>query len=160
LKFFTAISRLIIIFAYLAGISILLMIGVTILDVILRIFNIGITGAYDLVRALGVISVAFALPYVTAVKGHIAIEYFYLKCGKTGRILLDILFRVSSLIIFGILAYQTFLHGLSLLKTGEVFPTLRMPVFWIPFVISLNSILMMIVFIYHLLHPGKEYIKP
>jgi TRAP-type C4-dicarboxylate transport system permease small subunit len=160
MKFFTLMGRLIVIFAYIAGISIILMILVTVFDVLLRIFNIGITGTYDLVRALGVISVAFALPYVTAVKGHIAIEYFYLKCGKIGRILLDTLFRVSSLIIFGILAYQTFLHGLSLLRTGELFSTLHMPVFWIPFTISFNCLLMMVVFIYHLLHPGKEYIKP
>lgn len=153
-------GRLILVFAYIAGISILLMMTVTVADVILRIFGIGITGAYDLVRACGVIAVACALPYVTAVKGHIAIEYFYHKCGKAGRIVLDTLFRVSALVLFGILTVQTFRHGLSLLQTGEVLPTLGMPVFWIPLVISLNSVLMMVVFVYHLLHPGKEYIKP
>lgn len=160
MAFFKAMGRLITTFAYMAGVSILLMIIVTLLDVILRIFNVSITGIYDLVRALGVISVAFALPYVTAVKGHIAIEYFYLKCGRGGRFFLDTLFRISALIIFGILAFQTFKHGLSLFRTGEVFPTLKLPVFWIPLVISFNSVLMMIIFIYHLLNPGKEYIKP
>ncbi|MDA3955275.1 TRAP transporter small permease [Oceanispirochaeta sp.] len=160
MKFFSFIKRLIILFAYIAGVSILLMMGITVLDVILRIFNIGITGAYDLVRAFGVISVACALPYVTAAKGHIAIEFFYHKCGKIGRLFLDLVFRLSALVIFGGLTFYTFRHGMSLYQSGEVLPNLGMPVFWIPFVISLNSLLMMVVFVYHLIHPGKEFIKP
>ncbi len=160
MKFFSFISRLIIISAYVAGVSVLLMMIITVADVILRIFNIGITGAYDLVRACGVIAVACALPYVTAAKGHIAIEFFYQKCNHQGRLILDSLFRMCSLLIFGGLTIQTFLHGLSLYRSGEVFPNLGMSVYWIPFVISFNCLLMMIVFIYHLIHPGKEYIKP
>ena len=58
MRFFLWNSRLIILLAYIAGASILLMMGITVLDVILRIFNIGITGAYDLVRAFGVLGVA------------------------------------------------------------------------------------------------------
>lgn len=160
MKFFSIISRVIKVFAYIAGISILLMMGITVIDVIMRLFNTGLTGAYDLVRALGALSVACGLPYLTAVKGHIAIEYFYHKSGRAGRIVMDLIIRVSSIIIFGFLSYHTFKHGLSLLSKGEVFPNLGLPVFWIPLVISLNSLLMIIVFIYHMTHPGKEYIKP
>jgi len=146
--------------AYAAGISILLMILITVCDVILRIFNTGITGAYDMVRACGAVAVSCALPYLTAVKGHIAIEYFYHKCRRFWRIILDTILRVSSLAIFGILALKIFQHGMSLYKAGEVFPNLGMPVFWIPLLISFNCFLMMIVFSYHLIHPGKELIKP
>ncbi|MDC7226667.1 MAG: TRAP transporter small permease [Spirochaetales bacterium] len=160
MKFFSFISRVIIALAYIAGAAVLVMMGITVIDVILRMLNTGITGAYDLVRACGVISVACGLPYLTAVKGHIAIEYFYHKSGKIQRIVLDIIIRTTSLVLFGILAWHTFKHGISLFSKGEVFPNLGLPVFWIPFVISLNSVLMMIVFIYHLIHPGKEYIKP
>jgi len=158
--FFKIIGRAIVLLAYAAGGAILAMMGVTVMDVILRLFGSGITGAYDIVRSLGVIAVAFALPYLTAVKGHIAIEFFYHKFGSLGRTILDSLIRIISMAIFGILAFQTFKHGLFLYKTGEVFPTLGMPVFWVALAISLSSILMMIVFIYHLIHPGKEFIKP
>lgn len=160
MKFFTIISRIIKAFAYIAGAAVLLMMGITVVDVILRLFNVGITGAYDLVRACGAISIACGLPYLTAVKGHIAIEFFYHKSGKAGRVIMDMLIRISSLLVFGLLAFHTFRHGLSLLEKGEVFPNLGMPVFWIPLVISINCGLMMIVFIYHMIHPGKEYIKP
>ena len=135
------------------------MMSVTVLDILLRIFGIGITGAYDMVRACGVVAVACALPYVTATKGHIAIEFFYHKCGRTGRLILDLIFRISALVLFAILTWQTLLHGITLFESGEVFPNLGLPVFWIPFVISLNCLLMMVVFVYHLIHPGKEFIK-
>lgn len=160
MKFFSFISRIIIAFAYIAGAAVLLMMGITVADVIMRIFNKGITGAYDLVRACGAVAIACGLPYLTAVKGHIAIEFFYHKSRKVGRIVMDLIIRLSSLIIFGLLAFHTFRHGLSLLENGEVFPNLGIPVFWIPIIISINCGLMMIVFIYHLTHPGKEYIKP
>jgi TRAP-type C4-dicarboxylate transport system permease small subunit len=158
--FFRPLRRLILILAYGAGAAVLLMMGVTVADVVLRIFGIGITGAYDLVRALGAVAVAFGLPYLTAVKGHIAIEFFYHKCGRRGRVVLDTVFRLVSLTIFAVLAVHTFRYGLGMMKTGEVFPTLGLPLFWIPLLISFSSILMIIVFVYHLLHPGKEYIKP
>ena len=160
MTFFSFMRRIIIVSAYIAGAAILLMMIITTVDVALRFFNIRITGAYDLVRACGAVSIACALPYLTAVKGHIAIEFFYHKFGKTGRIILDSIFRISSLLIFGLLTVHTFLSGISLFNSGQVFANLGLPVFWIPIVISLNCLLMMVVFVYHLFHPGKEYIKP
>lgn len=160
MAFFSSISRLIRVLAYIAGISILLMMGITVLDVVLRIFGSGITGAYDLVRACGAVSVACALPYLTAVKGHIAIEFFYHRSSRAGRLAMDTILRLASLLTFGALAFFLFRHGLSMLETGEVFPNLGLPVFWIPLLISLSSALMMIVIFYHLTHPGKEFIKP
>ena len=160
MKFFSLFSKLIVALAYLAGAAVLLMMGITVVDVILRIFGASITGAYDLVRVCGVLSVALALPYITATKGHIAIEFFYHKCGRIGRVVLDMIFRISALVIFGILSWQSVVHGAAMYKSGEVFPNLGLPVFWIPFAICLSCVLMMVVFVYHLIHPGKEYIKP
>ena len=160
MKIFSFFSRIILALAYIAGASILIMMTITVVDIILRIFNTGITGAYDMVRACGTVAVACALPYLTAVKGHIAIEFFYHKCGHFRRVILDTILRIASLLIFGILSVKIFQHGLSLYRAGEVFPNLGLPVFWIPFLISFNCFLMMVVFIYHLVHPGKELIKP
>ena len=160
MKIFSFFSRIILALAYIAGASILIMMTITVVDIILRIFNTGITGAYDMVRACGTVAVACALPYLTAVKGHIAIEFFYHKCGHFWRVILDTILRIASLLIFGILSVKIFQHGLSLYRAGEVFPNLGLPVFWIPFLISFNCFLMMVVFIYHLVHPGKELIKP
>ncbi len=143
-----------------AGAAILLMIGVTLTDIILRIFKTGIQGAYDIVRIAGVISISCALPYLTAVKGHIAIEFLYQHLSKVGRIILDSLFRLISIGLFGFLVVYGIKHGISLWESGQMMMTLKVPIFWIPFVISFNSLLMMIIIFYHLIHPGKEMIKP
>jgi len=54
--FFHAVRRLIIGFALLAGAAVLGMMGVTVADVVLRVFKVGIVGAYDIVRICGVVA--------------------------------------------------------------------------------------------------------
>lgn len=158
--FFSVVRSVILVLAMVSGIAIFVMIGTTVIDVILRIFGTGIVGAYDVVRICGVISIACGLPYITAVKGHIAIEFFYQRFSRRGRVLLDALFRLVALALFGFLVYRNIEYGLSLRETGELMPTLGVPVFWIPFLVSFDSLLVVIVVTYHLLHPGKEMIKP
>ncbi|MBN1685046.1 MAG: TRAP transporter small permease [Spirochaetales bacterium] len=157
---FDIIRRVIYVLALVAGLAVLVMIGVTMTDVVLRIFNIGIVGAYDIVRIAGVIAISCGLPYVTAVKGHIAIEFFYQNLNRAGRIAVDTLFRLSALTLFGLLIYKNIDYGLSLLASGEVMPTTQIPVFWIPFLISFNLVLVLLAVFYHLIRPGKEMIKP
>ncbi len=157
---FSRIRKLILLFAVISGVSVMVMIGVTVADVVLRIFNIGIIGAYDIVRVAGVVAIACGLPYVTAVKGHIAIEFFYQNLNRAGRIAVDTLFRLSSLTLFGLLVYKNIDYGLSLYSSGEVTPTLQIPVFWIPLLIAFNLVLVLLTIFYHLVKPGKEMIKP
>ena len=157
---FGFVRKVILLLALLAGVAVLVMIGITVTDVVLRIFNIGIVGAYDVVRVAGVVAISCGLPYVTAVKGHIAIEFFYQNLNRTGRILVDTLFRLAALALFGLLIHRNIRHGLSLFASGEVTPTLQIPVFWIPFLISFNLALVLIAIFYHLLRPGREMIKP
>lgn len=157
--FYSGIRRIIIVLALIAGLAILVMIGVTVTDVILRIFGTGITGAYDIVRIMGIIAISFSLPYVTAIKGHIAIEFFYHRFSRTGRIILDSSFRTISVLVFLLLAWRNILYGLLLLNSNQVMQTLPIPVFWIPWMISLSCVLMILTILYHLFHPGKELVK-
>ena len=157
---FSWLRVLVRVLAIIAGAAILVMIGVTVTDIILRIFKTGIKGAYDIVRIAGVISVSCSLPYLTAVKGHIAIEFLYQHFSKVGRTVLDTLFRIISLGLFGFLVVYCIKHGLGQLASGQMMMTLKIPIFWIPFLIGFNSLLMMIIILYHLIHPGKEMIKP
>ncbi len=157
--FYSGIRRTIILLALIAGLAVLVMIGVTVTDVILRIFGTGITGAYDIVRIMGIIAISFSLPYVTAIKGHIAIEFFYHRFSRTGRIILDSSFRTISVLVFLLLAWRNILYGLLLLHSNQVMQTLPIPVFWIPWMISLSCVLMILTILYHLFHPGKELVK-
>jgi TRAP-type C4-dicarboxylate transport system permease small subunit len=156
--FFGGLRKLILLFALLAGAAVLGMMGITVADVLLRVFKVGIVGAYDIVRVCGVVAISCGLPYITAVKGHIAIEFLYRGFSPHGRFVLDLSFRLVALALFGFLVYQNIRYSLSLHAAGELMPTLRMPVFWIPLLIAFNALLVFIVILHHLLHPGREMI--
>ena len=133
---------------------------VTVGDVVGRRFGLPVKGAYDLVRVLGAVAMACALPLTKAVKGHIAIEYFFQKMGARGRAATDTLMRLVLLALFGLLAWQFVLQGNAFLESGEVTATLHMPMFWVPWLAALACLVTAGVTLWHLLHPGRSMIRP
>ena len=136
------------------------MMTVTCLDILLRTFGCPIVGAYDIVKITSAISIGCALPYTTAVKGHVAVEYFFHKLKKRERIIVDTVTRLVSMTFFGLLAYRCVLYGIALQQSGTATPTLQIPTFWIMHVIAYCCLVVTLVILEHLIHPGKELIKP
>ncbi len=157
---FGAVRRLVLGLAAVAGAGILVMMGVTCTDVVLRVFGRPLTGAYDIVGVAGAVTIACALPYTTAVKGHVAIEYFFHKLGRRGRLVVDTATRLLGMGLFGMLAWRSVLYGFVLKASGVATPTLQLPFYWIPWVIAAACALVVLVILGNLLHPGKELIKP
>ena len=142
------------------GLAVAGLIVVTVADVVGRQFGYPVKGAYDLVRVLGAIAMACALPLTKAVKGHIAIEYFFQKLGTRGRAVTDTAMRLALLALFGLLAWQFILQGHTFLRSGEVTATLHMPMFWVPWLAALACLVTAGVTLWHLLHPGRSMIRP
>ena len=159
-RYHQVLRRLIRALGMLAGAGLMAMVLVTSLDVVLRVFRISLKGAYDLVCIAGVVTVAAALPHTTASKGHVAIEYFFHKLGRRGRLAVDSLMRLIQMALFALLAWQSVQYGNSLKQSGTVSMTLQLPVFWVPYILSVSCVLVVLVTLFHLLHPGKELIKP
>lgn len=143
----------------LAGLGVLAMTAVTCVDVVLRQFGRPLVGAYDMVRIAGGLTLAFALPVTTAVKGHVAIEYFFHKLRRRGRVIVDTLMRLLQLAAFAAAARECARHGNKLLASGEVTPTLQWPTYWVAWVLSAACILTALVTLYHLVHPGREMLR-
>ena len=137
-------------------------IGSFLADLILRLpwINVRIIGAYDIVRIAGAVSLAAALPYTTAVKGHVAIEYFFHKLNRTSRIVVDSLMRLLSMGLFGFLGWRSVRYGQELYDTHQVTQTLQWPIFWLPMIIGFCCFIVMLVIAYHLVYPRREMIKP
>lgn len=146
--------------AYLACASLMVMVLLTTAEVVLRLFRVSLTGAYDIVKIAAAITIAAALPYTTAIKGHVAIEYFFHKLGRRGRIVVDALMRLGGMALFGLLAWGCVDYGNSLRDKGEVSMTLQLPIFWVPYVLAASCALVVLIKVYHLTHPGKAMIKP
>ena len=146
--------------AAMGGLAVVGIIAVTVADVVGRQFGHSVKGAYDLVRVLGAIAMGCALPITKAVKGHIAIEYFFQKMGRRGRAVTDTAMRLVLLALFGLLAWQFTLQGRNFLESGEVTTTLHMPMFWVPWLVAVACLVTAGVTLWHLLHPGRSMVRP
>ncbi|HOD99854.1 MAG TPA: TRAP transporter small permease subunit [Kiritimatiellia bacterium] len=146
--------------AVVGGLAVLGIILVTVADVIGRRCGLPVRGAYDLVRVLGAIAMVCALPLTKAVKGHIAIEYFFLKLRPRGRAVTDTLMRLVLLLLFSLLAWQFVLQGNAFFESGEVTTTLHMPMFWVPWLAAAACVVTVGVTLWHLLHPGRSLLRP
>jgi len=156
----TGLRRLVRLTAGVAGVSLLAMVAVTCVDVVMRKLGHPLPGAYDMVKIAAGVTIACALPYTTAVKGHVAVEYFYHRLGRRGRVVADTLIRLPIMALFSLFTWHLLAYGTKLRASGEVSMTLQWPVFWVPYVMAFACGQVVLVTLYHLLHPGKPLIKP
>jgi TRAP-type C4-dicarboxylate transport system permease small subunit len=146
--------------AVVAGAAVAAMIAVTCVDVIGRRFGCPLKGAYDIVELLGAITIAGALPYTTACRGHVAIEFFAQKLPALGRAVVGTVVRLVSMALFLFLTWRFIRYGAELRACGQVTLTLQWPIFWMPYLMALCSGTTVLVLLYDLVHPGKELLKP
>jgi TRAP-type C4-dicarboxylate transport system permease small subunit len=160
-RLYTHVLRLVVFaLVFFSGFSVLAMILVTCADVVLRRFSLPVKGAYDLVKIFGAITLACALPYTTAVKGHVAVEYFFHKLGRRSRVVVDSVMRLMAIVLFGFISVQSVMYGSQLFDKGRVTQTLQLPIFWVAYVIAFCSFVVLLVIMHNLFNPGREMIKP
>lgn len=140
--------------------GVLTMMLVTCADVILRMFGSPLKGALDVVKIASAVTIAGALPYTTAVKGHVAIEFFFLKLPRLGRVVVDTVSRLLGMALFAGLCWRSALYGLDMHANNRVSDTLQIPLFWTPLFIALACGLCVLVVFHNLIHPGEETMKP
>jgi TRAP-type C4-dicarboxylate transport system permease small subunit len=159
--YFKSLKALVYALVFVSGLCVFMMIGIICADVILRRFDHPIKGAYDMVKIAGAVTLASALPYTTAVKGHVAIEYFFHKLNRTGRVVVDSVVRLLGIGLFAFLSWRSFIYGLELRRSGQVAQTLEvLPIFWVPWIIAFCCLVVILVIVYNMIHPGREMIKP
>jgi TRAP-type C4-dicarboxylate transport system permease small subunit len=142
-----------------SGVSTLLVIAITCLDIILRRCGSSIHGAVDIVKILGCLAVVTALPYTTAVKGHIAVEFLFRKLPRFWKIFFDTVTRLLALVLFSILCWRSFMVGCRYHHLGTASLTLSIPLCWLLWAMSLAFFAVILVKLWNLTHPGKEMIR-
>ena len=112
-----------------SGFTLVVMMLLTVLDVALRMVGRPITGVYELVGYFASIVVGFALPFTTWTRGHIYMEFVIDKLPVQSRDIANILTRIIGIALFAVVAYNLVDVGIVLYDTGEVSPTLQLPVY-------------------------------
>jgi TRAP-type C4-dicarboxylate transport system permease small subunit len=120
-----------------AGISLIMLMLLTIIDVILRGFNTPIVGAYELVALLGAVAIGFSMPRTALLRAHIYVDFLIATFSRTVRNLFNITTRLLVIILFSLIGWNLFKFGGDLQRSGEVSLTLQLPFYPVAYGIGL-----------------------
>jgi TRAP-type C4-dicarboxylate transport system permease small subunit len=123
--------------AVIAGITLVFVMLLTVLDVILRYFGRPITGVYDLVALGGAVVIGFSMPLAAEKRVHVFMEMAFQGHSRTVKQILNLLTR---LIVFGIsflVAWNLVQLGIDFRHTGEVSLTIK--IVYYPIAIGLGA---------------------
>jgi TRAP-type C4-dicarboxylate transport system permease small subunit len=136
LKFLRAISKLSKLTNSIAGITLVLMMFLTVTDVILRYLGKPITGTFELTSFGGAIVAGFAIAQTSLDGAHVKVDMLSEALSAQSRVLLLIFTKSVGIGVFVLLAWALFLKGNDLHKVKEVSQTLNVPYYPIAYGLS------------------------
>lgn len=128
-----------------AGIILLIMTGLTFVDVVLRYFGKPIVGAYELVAFLGVAVAAFALPRASLMKVHVYVDIVIDKVPLVWRRLFRIVTRTIVFFMFLFAAWYFIGMARNFINTNSVTMTLKVPFYPVVYALAASSIVQCLV---------------
>jgi TRAP-type C4-dicarboxylate transport system permease small subunit len=120
-----------------AGISLILLMLLTIVDVVLRGFNKPLVGAYELVALLGAVAIGFSMPRTALLRAHIYVDFLIAKSSRTVKNLFNITTRLLVILLLFLIGWNLFKYGLDLQRSGEVSLTLQFPFYTVAYGIGI-----------------------
>jgi TRAP-type C4-dicarboxylate transport system permease small subunit len=117
------------VFLWTGGIALVVMTGISCLNMGLRMLGAPIAGVYDLVCYLGALVAALPLAHTQIKKGHIAVDIVSALFPEPLRKAAIGTSYVLGMVFFGVAAWKLTSLGTILWESGEVSETLKMP-FW------------------------------
>jgi TRAP-type C4-dicarboxylate transport system permease small subunit len=133
--------------AVIAGVSLLGVMLLTVVDVILRYFGYPITGVYDLVALGGAVVIGFSIPYAARKKVHVFMEMAQAFQGKTLKFILAIFARLVGLGVTCLVAWNLIKLGTGFMETGEASLTIQLVLYPIAIGLGVCFFIQALVFI-------------
>ncbi|MFA6109034.1 MAG: TRAP transporter small permease [Candidatus Latescibacterota bacterium] len=109
-----------------AGVSLIFLMLLTILDVVLRAFRRPIPGTYELVGFAGAVAIGCAMPLTSWRRGHVYVDFLLGRLPPRLRTTSQVATRLVAAALFGLLAWNLVAFGQDLRASGEVSPTLEL----------------------------------
>ncbi len=121
-----------------AGGVLAFMIVLTFFDVVLRNLGHPITGSMELIQYGGSIVFGFSIPYGTLLGAQIIVNIITGKFSPEKKQMVNIITRCVGIIIFLFVAYNFFVYGIDVQKTGERTASFKVPYYPFAFALSLS----------------------
>lgn len=135
-----------------AGICLFSVMAVVSVGVVMRYaFQAPLLGVNEIVQLAAVALVMASLPYCTDKDNHVAVDVFEKPLGPWGRMLGDIVSRVLSGFVLGLLCQRAVLKALDALEWGDATNMLGMPIWPFYVIIAMGAGLCVLIFAAQLL---------
>jgi len=112
---------------WVSGVTIWVIMAITLADVILRHFGHPIVGSFEIISFLGAIVVGFALPQTSLMKGHIYVDFLVNRFSSDRRAVMYVTTRIMGMFLFFVLGWFFFSMAWDLFTKGEVSTTFKLP---------------------------------
>lgn len=110
-----------------AGAALTVMMLLTVADVLGRVAGHPVLGTYEIVGLLGVVAIAFAIPYASWKRQHVYLEILLEKISPQRKNVLNISSRIACIILFLLIGINLFHVGTEFSTAREVSMTLSIP---------------------------------
>jgi len=131
-----------------AGISVTVMMLMTVADVLLRAGRHPIIGTYEVVALLMAVVIGFGIPQVSLDRGHVYVEFLLQKFSERVKNVINTLTRVLCMILFALIGVNLFSVGAAFRASGEVSPTIQLPFYPVAYAVAVCCLLECCVFIF------------
>jgi len=131
-----------------AGISVTVMMLMTVADVLLRAGRHPIIGTYEVVALLMAVVIGFGIPQVSLDRGHVYVEFLLQKFSEKVKNVVNTLTRVLCMILFALIGVNLFSVGAAFRASGEVSPTIQLPFYPVAYAVAVCCLLECCVFIF------------
>ena len=131
-----------------AGIALITMFLITFAEVTMRAVWRTIPGTFELISLLGGVVIGLAVPYTSQMNGHVAVDLLLNKVPKTIQDIMNVTTRIMVMIFFIFIALSLILMGLDHRASKEVTQTLRVPLYFVFFVLGGIFLIQVIQFLF------------
>jgi TRAP-type C4-dicarboxylate transport system permease small subunit len=112
-----------------AGTALTAMMCLTVADVLGRAGGHPILGTYEIVGLLGVVVIAFGVPFTTWTRSHVYMEFILHRLSQKGKNIMNMSTRILCIVLFTVVAVNLFQIAADFREAGEVSGTLKLPIF-------------------------------
>lgn len=132
-----------------AGISLVFLMLLTLMDVTLRAFGRPIPGTYELVGFAGALAIGLTMPITSWRRGHVYVDALLVRFSPAGRNAFHIATRLLAVALFLLITWNLVRAGLSLKADGSVSQTLAIPFYPVVFGVAVAAFLQAVVLAAH-----------
>lgn len=117
---------------------VVLMMGITVVDVVLRPFGLAVPGAYEIVTLGMRLIVPLALPYAFLIGGHVVVEVVADYLPKPVQKILILIGWCASLVVMSLMAWRAIERAREVAEYGELTSDLALPLvwYWLPLILG------------------------